>query len=141
MISDKFHPTKIIGVEIDPIMIDLGRRHFALAQIPNLEIINGNAKNIINNLTIKQFDIVLVDLYLGDQLPNFVYSNNFLGQLSKLGKLVIINHLFYDPVKKAQAHDLVKKLESFFSHIEIIRSLTNILLLCSQKTGIINRHV
>ncbi|MEK7124336.1 MAG: hypothetical protein AAB877_01440, partial [Patescibacteria group bacterium] len=67
------NPAKIVGVEIDPIMINIGRKYFALDQIPNLKIIIKNANDYLLT-TNDYFDYVLVDLYCADQIPKFVYS-------------------------------------------------------------------
>ena len=121
-------PARIIGVEIDPSMIYLGKRYFDLDKIPNLEIIITDARKFKSQY---KYDYVLVDMYLGDQLPKFVYSRNYLDQLGKLGQLVIINHLFYTSEQKQNAKKIIKILEKKFSKVELIRSLTNLLIICS----------
>ena len=130
MIAHKFHPQKIVGVELDPIMLDLGRRHFGLDQIPNLHVIQADAKSYVHRSR-TSFDVILVDLYLGDRLPDFVYSDPFISRLKKLGQTIVINHLFYDDSKKLTAEGLVKKLDQVFSHIELVRTLTNLMIIAS----------
>ena len=121
-------PVRIIGVEIDPLMLKIGRKYFNLDQIPNLKILNINAKDYLLK-TKSQFDFILVDLYLGDQIPSFVYSKKFLGQLGQLGQVVIINHLFYDEAKRKKAEELVNKLKEIFIKIELVRVLTNLVII------------
>lgn len=116
-------PAKIFGVEIDPIMIEIGKKYFDLNKIPNLEIICADAQKYH-----PPADITLVDLYYGDQMPSFVYSDKFLKYLKNL---VIINHLYYTPDQKQNAEKLVKKLEKIFTQVELLRSLTNLLIICS----------
>src|SRR3989344_7921193 len=69
LISQKYSPTKIVGVEIDPLMLDIGRKYFDLDNIPNLKIINQDAKCYILDAK-ERFDVLLVDLYIGDQLAD-----------------------------------------------------------------------
>ncbi len=128
-ISDKLRPEKITGVEIDPLMIDLGKKYLDLTKIPCLEIINADAHSYIMNQK-SCFDFILVDMYYGDQLPVFVYSDKFLRKLKLLGSCVIFNHLFYDPEKQAKAGDLVEKLKIIFPRVELARKLTNLLIIC-----------
>ena len=123
-------PAKITGVEIDPVMLEIGRQYFDLGQIPNLKILNLDAMNYILK-TQDFFDFVLVDLYLGDQIPEFVYSQKFLGQLGKVGQLVIINHLFYDQDKRLKAEKLITQLKAVFKNIQLHHVLTNLLIICS----------
>ena len=120
---------KIIGVEIDPIMIAIGKKHFGLDQIPNLKFVIKDANDYLFK-TKDHFDYILVDLYLGDQIPKFVYSNKFLGQLDQLGQLVILNHLFHSDSQKHAALELAEKLKKYFTSVTPIRSLTNLLLVC-----------
>jgi len=132
MLSDKFHPREIVGVEIDPIMIDLGKKYLSLGKIPNLKIVIADAKSYIINHK-SYFDLILVDLYLGDQLPEFVYEAKFLAKLAKLSRIVVFNHLFYDDAKKAAAGRLVKYLESRGCRVKLVRVLTNLMVICSQE--------
>jgi len=133
MISKKYSPKAIVGVEIDPIMLDLGRRHFDLNAIPNLDIIQGDASQPSNWKTVqlRNFDYILVDLYLGDQLPKFVYARPFLRRLRQLGQTVVFNHLFYDAAKRQAAEGLVAATQQIFTSVTLVRSLTNVLIVCS----------
>jgi spermidine synthase len=129
MISKKYHPQKMTGVEIDPAMITLGKKYFALDKISNLEIITHDADDFLQKTT-DHFDYILVDLYLGDRLPGFVYSPKFLKRLKLLSSVVIINHLFYDDIKKANAEKLVTGLKTIFPKITLKRVLTNLMVIC-----------
>ena len=122
-------PALITGIEIDPVMLKIGRQYFDLGQIPNLEILNIDAKDYLLK-TNSQFDFILVDLYIGDQLPSFLYLPKFLKKLKILGKIVIINHLFYDNPKRQKAEELIKKLKAIFQNIRLHRVLTNLMIIC-----------
>jgi len=130
IISDKYSPTRMVGVEIDPEMIRVGRQYFGLDNITHLEILNLDARRYILNAA-EKFDIAIVDLYVSDRLPEFVYSKDFLGKLGQLGKLVIVNHLFYDSYKKARAEELVETLKGIYPNLKLHRELTNLLVICS----------
>ncbi len=130
IISDKYQPVKIVGVEIDSKMLDIGHRYFDLDAIPNLKIINQDA-NLYALNSKPCFDFVLVDLYLGDQLPKFVYTPRFIKAIKRISKMAIFNHLFYDAGKKERARELVKTLESHFYQVSLVRELTNLLIICS----------
>jgi spermidine synthase len=130
IISDRFSPAGITGVEIDPLMIKLGKKYLELGKIPDLEIKNQDAKRyILNNK--QRFDYILVDMYLGDRLPDFVYDIKFLKKLRQLGKLIIFNHLFYDDSKRQKAGKLVTGLKDIFPSVNLMRKLTNLLIICS----------
>jgi spermidine synthase len=129
VVSNSLSPRKIVGVEIDPLMIDLGKRYLDLNKIPELEIVIADAKSYILSHN-SYFDYILVDMYLGDKLPDFIYSLKFLKKLGQLGQLVIFNHLFYDADKKSKAEDLVNKLKLIFKEVVLVRKLTNLLIIC-----------
>lgn len=127
LINKNFKNVKIVGIEIDPVMITIGKKYFDLDKIPNLKILNIDANKYKSK---NKFDLVLVDLYLGDQPPKFLYTDKFLKKLDQLGQLVIVNHLFYDPQKKAKAEELIKKLGKYFKNIKLHRVLTNVMIIC-----------
>lgn len=129
IISDRLRPQKIVGVEIDPLMIELGKKYLDLNKIPGLEIILADTKSYMQRAT-GHFDFILVDMYLGDKLPDFVYDPKFLNKLGQLGELVIFNHLFYDADKKSKAGELVNNLKQIFTEVTLVRKLTNLLIIC-----------
>lgn len=128
-ISQKYFPTRIVGIEIDPVMIKVAKKYFDLDKIPNLKIINQDAQLAINQLT-TNFDYVLVDMYLGSQLPVFVHSQKFISSVKKIGRVVVFNHLFYNDSNKKQAMDLLEILRKNFTSVKPVRSLANLLIIC-----------
>lgn len=124
LINKKFKNAKLTGMEIDPAMIAIGKKYFDLDKIPNLKIVNKDAKNFVGN-----FDVIFVDLYLGDKPPEFLYTDVFLKKLAKSGKTVVINHLFYDKDKKARAEYLIGKMSRYFKDIGLQRVLTNVIII------------
>ena len=71
LISQKFPNALITGVEIDPVMIDVGKKYFDLGKIKRLKIICEDAKVFLKKNK-KKFDLILVDIYIGEKqvLPN-----------------------------------------------------------------------
>lgn len=131
-IADRLAPQTIVGVEIDPVMIDLGKTYLGLDHIPNLTIVIQDAREYVAKLA-TGFDYILVDMYFGDQLPGFVYDPQFLKQLKTHGTVVIFNHLFYDPAKKTAARELIDQLRPLYPQITLVRKLTNLLIVCGQN--------
>lgn len=77
----------IVGVDIDPQIIEIGKKYFGLSEVPNLELIAADAKDY--KIT-RRYDLVIVDLFIGRNIPDFVLERSFLG---RLGPRVIINYL------------------------------------------------
>jgi spermidine synthase len=130
IVNKLFPPADITGVEIDPVMIDFGKKYLDLDKIPGLEIVIDDAQHYLSHSAIQPFNYILVDMYLGDKLPEFVYSPDFLKRLKLLSPYIIFNHLFYDYPKRQNAKKLVAELEKIFSHVKLIRKLTNLLIIC-----------
>lgn len=126
IIAKKYKGVKITGVEIDPVMIKIGKKYFDLDKIPNLTIINKDAKEFNSGY----FDVIFVDLYFGDQPPSFLYTPKYLKKLSRLGKRAIFNHLFYDDKKKMAAQVLIKRLDKYYQKITLRHVLTNVMIIC-----------
>lgn len=83
LISKKWPRAKITGVEIDPVMINLGKKYFRLGEFPNLKIILSDAREFKPT---RPFDLVLSDTYIGNKK---ISQNN----LKKLGRKILVNSL------------------------------------------------
>lgn len=134
IINKLFSPADITGVEIDPLMVEFGKKYLDMDKIPGLEIVVDDAKHYLSHSDIQPYSFILVDMYLGDQLPEFVYDPEFLKKLKSLSPCVIFNHLFYDQDKKQKAEKLVSQLEKIFPSVKLVRKLTNVLIICEGES-------
>ena len=117
------YPDAIItGVDIDERMIDIGKKYFGLDKIHGFTDIVANAKNFVQIATHKkkQWDMIIVDLFIGAEIPEFVNETSFLHKIKRMtapkGTLVInyLRELQY----LALSEELRKKLKKIFSHVE-----------------------
>jgi len=138
VVSRFFPGIKIIGIEIDSEIIRLGKKYFGLNKIKNLKIINGDAiswlKTCFNDLNHRNrnFDLVLVDIYLGSRVPGKAEKDAFLEGVKRIiGKRgrAVFNRLYYAN-KRKETDDFEKKLKKYFSEIEIIKASANKLFVC-----------
>ena len=80
IIFKKWPKAKIVGVEIDPVMINLGEKYFGLKNFENLKIICGDAKK----QKLSGYDLIITDAYLGGK-----------NQLTKIkSQIPILSNLF-----------------------------------------------
>jgi len=130
---NKFWPdAKMVGVEIDPAVIRFGKKYFNLDKISNLEIVNADAVEWVEKRG--KFDLILIDVYLADKVPQSCETEEFLRKIKRLlspSGLVIFNRLFYKE-KKEETREFIGKLEKIFSRISFVRTSSNLLTL-SQK--------
>lgn len=130
IISKKYSPAKIVGVELDPIMINLGKKYLNLDKIPHLKIVNNDANYYLQTTNFK-YDYALIDMYIGETPPEFIYTDKFLHRLKQQAAILIFNHLFYTSAQKLTAEKFINRLDKIFSTVKLQRRLTNILIICS----------
>ena len=144
----KFWPeASITGVDIDPVMVEMGKKHMGLTGV---EIAISDAEKYL--LTIShppashtrkrfgrgqpsniKFDLILVDLYVGYEVPEKFQTENYIRlvrlNLERSGKAVF-NRLYFGE-KRAQAMKFAKKLEKVFSKVEYFYPEANVMFICS----------
>ncbi len=122
---------KVSGVDIDPVMVELGKKYLGLKGVETTiqdafeftaEALKGTQK----------YDLILVDIYLGDTFPEKFESDVFVKMVKKLllpGGMVVFNRLYYEE-KRPQAMRFGAKLEKFFSKVNYVYPEANLMLLC-----------
>ena len=71
---------EITGVEIDEEIIKIGNDFFNLNEIQNLEIIIEDAYKFVLK-TKKKYDLIVVDIFEDNKMPNFLYEKYFIERL------------------------------------------------------------
>lgn len=131
----KYWPqAKVIGVDIDPLIVNLGKKYLNLAKVKNLEFIEEDAGKWVAKQK-KKFDLVLVDIYKGEKIPKQFKEEKFIVQVGKLLKpkgVSAFNHL-YSYNDKKDAHLLGEKLRKFFPAIVSICPEANIIFVCFKE--------
>lgn len=95
LLHKRFPAARITGVDIDTVMIDIGNRYFGLNTIPVLRLVRDDAKHFVRRPA-HRFDLIIVDLFFGREIPAFVESPIFLRRLRYMldnGGTVVINYL------------------------------------------------
>jgi spermidine synthase len=137
LISQKWPEAKMIGVEIDPEIIKVGKKYFALGKIPNLKIVNADAAWYLAKLEIRnwKFEIIFVDVYLADQVPFQCETMGFLRCLErKLAEdgLLVFNRLNYKK-HKGKTRRFLDKLEKIFQTTGKKKVAGNLLVFAKKK--------
>lgn len=130
LLNKYFSKIKITGLEVDPLMIGLGKKYFNLENFSNLKIINESAEVFINKTKLK-FDLIVVDLYLGDKVPKNCESDIFLENLKKCltnKGLIVFNRLYYKN-HIFEAKKFLDKLQKIFHYLSCRKYLTNFFIL------------
>lgn len=137
----KYWPdAQISGVDIDPIMIELGKKYLGLDKL-EVQVQVQDAEKFSKQNAIRQpadnrqYDLVLVDLYQGDKVPEKFEDEKFLGSVLKIltaGGVAIFNRLYYAE-KRPLAAKFLRKLEHTFSEVSVFYPQANVMFICSHS--------
>lgn len=121
--------SNITGIEIDPVMIKLGKKYFHIHQIPQLSIINTDAFEWLNH-NHQKYDLILIDLFVKGEFPQKAQSTQFFhtikSTLTPQGTAVF-NRLVLTG-QKHQAKQFKRHLEQTFTQVHKIPTPSNWLL-------------
>jgi len=131
----KLYPeAKMTGVEIDDKVIEAAQCYFSLATVKNLKIAVGDGATYVKQQAKKKikdkFDLVLIDVYLGETIPRQFTAKAFFRALAKIithDGVVIYNHLFFKQHRR-QAQKVVNQMEQVFGKVSLVRTASNLLI-------------
>lgn len=124
-IDKKWPQAKVTAVEIDPLIIKLAKKYFKVKPSPKLNIVNQDAIDYVDNLD-KDFDLCLVDCYLGDQFPSSLETVDFYKKLKNNCSHVLVNRIFWGEYQEP-ALNFKEKLENNFE-LASTRTTSNLVL-------------
>lgn len=129
----KFWPeAKIAGVDIDPVMVELGRKYLGLDGV-NVVIEDASSFTIDAHRKSQKYDLILIDTYLGSSYPPEFERDDFLirikGLLTNSG-LAVFNRLYFAE-KRPQAAKFGAKLEKVFARVDYVFPEANVMFVCS----------
>lgn len=130
MLVKKFWPdVKITGVDIDPFIVELGRKYLGLT---GLEVVISDAGDFIKR-GVGKYDLILVDTYVGYEFPKKFEEMGFLTAVMKSlahAGIAVFNRLYFRE-KRPEALKFGAKLESIFSKVDYVFPEANVMFVCS----------
>jgi len=72
----------IIGVDIDPVIVEIAKEEFKLSKIDNLKIVCDDASNYMDKNKSK-FDLIIVDLFIDTEIPSPFFEIPFWENIVK----------------------------------------------------------
>lgn len=102
-------PRSIVAVEIDPVVVELARKHFGLVPSEGLEIVTADAADFVTARH-EPFDLVIVDVFVNDEIPARCQTSEFVracGRLLTPGGWLVFNRMAHTPDARAQAEDFI----------------------------------
>ncbi|KKT74429.1 MAG: Spermine synthase [Microgenomates group bacterium GW2011_GWA2_44_7] len=131
IISMTWPGIKVTGVEIDPQMIDLGKKYLALAQTKSLTLKIQDAQKFVQDSQNK-YDLIIIDTYIGEQAVKNLRDMSKLERLLSPGGSVVFNFLFHTRKLKQEAEEFIESLEQ--KDVVLLRELTNLLVIVRTMT-------
>lgn len=127
-LKNYFPKAKITGVEIDPVMVELGTKYLGL-DTTGIKVLLKDACRLDKS---GNYDLIIVDLYQGNKIPAKFESNDYLrlikSHLSKSG-VVIFNRL-YDGKNRKKSLEFGEKLKKYPSSVDYFYPSANLMLIC-----------
>lgn len=121
---------QITGVEIDPLMVELGEKYMKLKKY-NVDTHIVDAREFLKNNN-EKYDLILVDMYVGEHIPEMFTRKGFVKDikthLSKSG-VAVFNRLYYDEKRKL-AMQFLKVLEGQFKSVDPVYPEANVMFVC-----------
>lgn len=129
LLRKKYLDSKIVGIEIDSKMIDLGKKYLKLDEYDvDIKILDAS-KYKLNK---KSQDLVIVDVYQGNVFPKVFESEDFIKSLKfglKDDGILVINRLYYGE-KRPDTVRFGNKLEKIFDNVIWHYPEANLMFIC-----------
>lgn len=127
LIRKHYPNSEIKGIDIDPIMVEMGKKYLGLNK-ENLKIEIKDAEKLGKD----KYDLIIIDLYQGREVPEKFKTDKFLKDILKhLTKngFAVFNRLYYGE-KRPEAVNFLKNLEKIFAKVDVYYPEANIMFLC-----------
>jgi spermidine synthase len=113
----------LTGVEKDPVVIDLAKKYFHIDRYKNLSLHIEDAGDFVENCD-ETFDLVVVDIFVGGDVPEKFREEKFLAGLGRLlspGGISFFNVVVYDEKVRTGCTSLFEKMNSLIGKTEFCR--------------------
>ena len=134
LIHQEFPDVTTTSVEIDQTMVDIANNYFNLSTVANNRIIVDDALRVViepHNFDIRenQFNVVIVDIYVGEKYPDLGKTGNFIGNLKKLVApegMIIFNRIYREHHQE-EVNIFIEYVSEFFSDVKslVVAGYTN----------------
>lgn len=119
MLRHLYPDARITGVDIDDVILDAGKKYFGLGALPGFTAVCRDARKFVSAYKGVRFDLVVVDIYIGPDVPDFVLSEVFERKVNTLlapGGCVLINYLRQAGYEEKVA-TLRQQLETIYTNV------------------------
>ena len=81
--NEKNFPIQITGVDFEPLMYELAEKYSGIKDFEKLTLIEADAHVFVKECK-EQFDVIFIDLFVEDQVPDFCMTLEFMKCIKRL---------------------------------------------------------
>ena len=110
----------LTGVEKDPVVIELAKKYFRIERYKDLSLHLGDAGAFVARCD-QQFDLIVVDVFVGVEVPPQFKQEDFLSGLGRLlapQGICFFNVAIHNQEVRIESQDLFRKMESLVGKTE-----------------------
>ena len=85
LVEDFKFNKQITGVELDPVVIKIAKKHFKIDEISNFDLIEADAKQFVRK-TKSLYDLIIIDVFEDCFMPDFLFENEFINNITTILK-------------------------------------------------------
>ena len=130
LVRKYWQTSNIVGVDIDSVFVEFGRKYMKLDEV-DVEIYIQDASEFIKEDG-KKYNLILIDMYVGYEVPEGFTKPAFLKQIKKMlnkDGILVFNRLYFDEKRKL-AEEFSTLLEKEFESVERVYPEANIMFIC-----------
>lgn len=125
LMTRRWGPLPIVGVERDPAVVHLARHEFGLGALDHLRIVTADAFAWVAACD-QRFDAICVDLYVAGKMAHGVLGATFLRDLRRI--VTPRGEVTFNLWRSAYLTDQLRRIERAFSVVAIVEADDNIII-------------
>jgi len=128
LLNKTYPEAEITAIEIDPMMVQAGRKYLQLGKSRRLKIIFADVFKLPRSKI--KYDLVIVDLFRGEETPAQLGEPSFLRYLKSLTTeqgCIVFNRLYFQK-HIFEANQFLNKLEGIFQHVDTTKVYFNLFI-------------
>lgn len=117
LVDDVKYKGQIIGVEIDPEIIEIANTYFKINEIENLEIVIEDAFEFVLR-TKDKFDLIIIDVFQDTKMPSFLFEAHFIQKVNSMlntNGFILFNTMVINEKNRIRNLDYRKNFDDNYS--------------------------
>lgn len=117
LVDDVKYKGQIIGVEIDPEIIEIANTYFKINEIENLEIVIEDAFEFVLR-TKDKFDLIIIDVFQDTKMPSFLFEAHFIQRVNSMlntNGFILFNTMVINEKNRIRNLDYRKNFDDNYS--------------------------